>query len=263
MPSARPTSVVTGASSGIGSEFARQLASRGHDLILVARRVDLLASLAAEVTARHAVSVEVFPADLSLSDDVDRLCERLGRVEVELLVNNAGFGVSGRFDEVAQEKERAMVDVHVSAVVMLSRAVAPGMVARRRGGIVNVSSIAGLVPQPRSVIYSSTKAFQVVFSEMLDSQLRPFGVRVQALCPGYTVTGFHDTEEYREFDRSGIPRWLWLTAERVVRESLASIEKGPTVCIPSFRYKVIASVGRSWLGGLLARVASKVVRRPK
>jgi short-subunit dehydrogenase len=248
------TAIITGASSGIGAEFARRLAARDHDLILIARRADRLLTLASELARKHRISVQPLPADLSRPDELERLQQELARLEkVDLLVNNAGFGVRGLFGDVAPEKHRDMVEVHVMASVLLTRAVLPGMIARKRGAIINVSSLAGFLPLPESTIYSSTKAFLIFFSRSLDAQLRGGGVRVQALCPGYTYTEFHDTEEFKDFSRSEIPRWLWLPVERVVDESLEALESGKTVCVPGRRYRVIAAFARSRAAALLLR----------
>lgn len=177
------TAVITGASSGIGAEFARQLAIRGYNLILTARRADRLQKLSVEIQSCFPVETHFIPADLSKLTDIDALISTINSLpQLDLLVNNAGFGTVGRFYRVDPEKELAMVNVHMVATVMLTRAALPGMVSRGQGGVINVSSMAGLVPI-RNVLYHSSKAFQVSFSEALRNELHGTGVHVQALCP--------------------------------------------------------------------------------
>jgi uncharacterized protein len=256
------TALITGASSGLGEEFARQLASRGYNLIISARRENLLTQLAETLRLSYPIDVLVHPADLSQMPGIDSLTERVKSLpRLDLLINSAGFGTVGMFHQVDPQKELSMLNVHMVAPVMLSRAALPGMLSRRQGGIINVSSIAGLIPI-RNVLYHSTKSFEIQFTEILQVELRGTGVHVQALCPGYTVTGFHDTSEYTQFTRRSVPRFLWLTSEMVVRESLDSLPKDRLYCFPGFTSKVAGTFSRfSLTAGLIKRVGRWIVYR--
>jgi short-subunit dehydrogenase len=247
--------LITGASSGLGAEFARQLAGQGYALILVARRQERLEALAAELQERYGVPVEVLTADLAQPQHLRRLekyVEGLG--SLDLLVNNAGFGTHGRFFKVPAEKHLAMVDVHLKASMCLSRAALPGMIARGRGAIINVASLAAFFPWPRNVTYNATKAALVAFSETLALELRGTGVKVQALCPGFTHTEFHDTPEYQGFDRSQIPALMWGKAPQVVTRSLKALEKGQVVCVPRGLDRFLAFFGRNHVFRPLVRL---------
>ena len=206
------TALITGASSGLGAEFARQLAARGYHLILTARRQSRLEQLAGELERQYPIPVEILVADLAQQQGLQAVAERIRLLPaLDLLVNNAGFGTHGRFFQVESDKHAAMLQVHVNASVLLTHAALPGMIARHQGYIINVASMAGLIPI-RSVLYGTTKAFLVNFSEALQTELRGTGVKLQALCPGFTYTEFHDTPEYTGFNRRKIPRILWLTS---------------------------------------------------
>ncbi|GIV59641.1 MAG: hypothetical protein KatS3mg043_0730 [Rhodothermaceae bacterium] len=190
------TALITGASSGIGAGFARRLAERGYNLILVARRADRLAELAEELQTRHGIEAEGLPADLATDEGIRRVEARIVDCDtLDLLVNNAGFGTTGRFAEIDLAPQLAMIHVHVIAPVRLIRAALPGMMARGAGGIINVSSVSAFWPNAGSATYSATKAYLNAFSEALAHELRGTGVTVQALCPGFTRTEFHDTED--------------------------------------------------------------------
>lgn len=247
------TVVITGASSGIGAAFARSLASRGYDLVLVARRQERLTSLGAEAHQKFRVHARVLPADLSDPVDVERVAKAIHEIgDLEILVNNAGFGVPGRFAEVEPEKSMAMIQVHVLATVRLCRAALPGMIARGRGSIINVSSIAGFLASPWNATYSATKAYLNVFSKALQIELKGTGVRVQALCPGLTHTEFHDHPEYRDY-KTRLPEFLWMRAEDVVRQSLDALQNGGVICIPGFKNRLIVAVIGNRVGALLLR----------
>jgi len=242
MPVARPIALITGASAGIGATFARQLAAQGYDLILVARRAAVLDQVAAEIRAKNDVAVETMVADLTRDDDVARVGDRLGGTErLALLVNNAGFGSRGLFYESDAAQQDAMHRLHVLATERLTRAALPGMVARRAGGIINVASVAAFLQAPGNISYCATKAWMVSFTEGLYLELRKIGspVVVQALCPGYTYTEFHDV---MGVDRGKImsPAW-WMTAESVVGESIRGLNKGKLFVIPGLRYRLIVA----------------------
>ena len=258
----KPTALITGASSGLGAIFARQLAAQGYGLVLVARREERLESLAAEIRERHATPVEVFPADLSQEADLARLEQHIAELEnLELLVNNAGFGTVGRFAKLAAEKHRAMVNVHLAATVRFTRAALPGMLARRKGGIINVASLAAFFPLPGGVTYCATKSAMVAFSQTLAMELGGSGVHVQALCPGFTYTEFHDTPEYASGRRAEIPEFMFGPAEPVVSESLKALGKGPVICIPGGLNKFISIFGRNHIFLPIVRVVIKRIYR--
>ncbi len=252
----RPLAVVTGASAGLGKVFARQLAERGFDLLLVARDAERLRSIADEITLQYAVSAEVHAADLSRDEGMRGLAEKLAKNErVMVLVNNAGFGTKGKLANRPVSEQATMLELHVMAPMLLTRAVLPGMIARREGRIITVASVASFTASPGNVNYCATKAYQRVMCEGLAMELEGTGVRVQALCPGFTHTEFHDRAG---IDKSeGIPAWLWLDAEFVVRESLdAAFRDGPVVVIPGRRYRLIVAGLRhmpQWLRGLMQK----------
>src|SRR5208283_154268 len=223
---ARPLAVVTGASSGIGAEFARQLAASGYDLLLVARRLDRLEQLGAKLSERYGVNTESLVADLAKDDDLARVEDRL-RHEPKLgfLVNNAGFGSKGYFWNATLESQDLMHRVHVMATMRLSHAALSNMVAQGRGALVNVSSVAAFSLGAGSVSYCATKAWMANFTEGLAVDLRSADspVRVQALCPGFTLTEFHDV---MGMNRGLVPAQFWMRVEDVVGESLRGVEEG-------------------------------------
>lgn len=240
-----PTALITGASSGLGEEFARQLAIQGYNLTLTARRIDRLQEIAAVLTGQYGTNVNIVYADLASTEGIELVAGQIAALpELDLLVNNAGFGVVGSFSRTEAAKHRAMLQVHVTASVLLTHAALPGMLSRRKGSIINVASMAGLLPL-RSVLYGSTKAFLIYFSQALAVDLTGKGVKVQALCPGFVYTEFHETLEYEQFDRRQIPKILWLTSEQVVRESLASLPRHKVICIPGMQYRLIGALARN------------------
>ncbi len=249
--------VVTGASGGLGAEFARQLAAQGYNLILSGRRVDRMEAIARELGPLYAVQVEVKPADLAKIDELRWLEGELRHQErVDLLVNNAGYGMYGHFWESDLEAQAGMILVHDLASVRLAHAVLPGMIARRSGGIIQVASMAAFLRRRNSVMYSATKSFLVAFSQALIDDLKGTGVRVQGLCPGFIVTEFHDASQNTSFDRGRIPRLLWLNAHGVVHESLVAIGRGSGIVIPNFWYRLGAIVlNFPGIGGFLGKLA--------
>ena len=235
--SVRRLALVTGASAGIGRAFGERLAGRGHDLVIVGRDASRLDALARELGARHGVAIEAFPADLSRDEEIGRLVDRVASgPPLAVLVNNAGFGTKGRLVDTAPGPQAAMLHLHALAPMRVTQAALPAMVARRSGAIINVSSLAAFVFSPGSVNYCATKAYLNVFSEGLAAELRGTGVRVQALCPGFTHTEFHQRMGVAKRSTYGA---RWLSAEYVVDRSLASLDRGgPVVCVPGARYRL-------------------------
>ena len=237
------TALVTGASSGIGRAFATRLAAAGTELVVVARRADRLDDLAAEIAGSGAPKPEVLVADLTETDQRAAVESRLADRDrpVDLLVNNAGFGTRGLFAELPADREEAEIRLNVLAPVSLAHAALPGMLERRRGGIVNVSSMAGLQPLPGWATYAATKAFLTNFSQSLHEEVRAQGVSVLALMPGFTRSEFHD---HASMARSYIPGPFWMTADDVARSALEAIGQGRATHVPGLRNKAIALAGR-------------------
>ncbi len=246
------TALVTGGTSGIGAAFARALAARGDDLVLVARNTDRLAEMATQLTAEHGVEVEVMSADLGNRDDVQRVADRLASTEqpIDLLVNNAGFGVPYALTNADTTPHEHAIDVMIRAVLVLGAAAGRTMKARGGGTIINVSSTAGYVTMGG---YSAVKAWVTVYSEGLANELRGTGVQVTALCPGWVRTEFHQRADIKT---SKIPDPLWLDAERLVADCLSDVEKHQVISIPSKRYKVLILAAR-----LAPRTAIRAVSR--
>lgn len=234
--------VITGASSGLGATFARRLARDGYSLLLVARRRERLEKLAEELGTTFGAGVEALAADLTKDADLVRVEERLrSNPELEFLVNNAGFGTLGRFFEIPVESQDSMHRLHVIAPMRLTHAALPGMISRRKGSVINVSSLAAVNQSPGNVSYCSTKAWMNSFTEGLYVELRSIAspVRVQGLCPGFTLTEFHDT---LGVDRSIVPQSWWMKAEDVVDSSMAGLETGKLIVIPGRRYRLLATL---------------------
>ena len=255
------TALITGASAGLGAEFARQLAAQGYHLILTARRKERLEALAAQLSQQYGVRAEVLAADLADPDGVQAVVDTIRAVpDLELLVNNAGFGLRDYFSAGGLQKHLDMIQVHVLAVMHLTHAALPGMRQRGRGGVINVSSMAAFIPA-RNTTYSATKAYLVNFSQALQNELKGSGVRIQALCPGFTHTEFHETAELKDkFRRSKIPAILWLRAEKVVSDSLADLRRGKVVCVPGWVYNLLLLIMRSGFAGLVQAVAVRMYR---
>jgi len=255
--------LITGASSGLGAIFARQLAGQGFGLILVARRKERLEALAAEIQGRYAVPIEVLPADLSTDADLQRLVQRIREIEsLELLVNNAGFNAPGRFASIAPEKYSQMLSLHLMATIRLTRAVLPGMLARRKGSIINVASLAAFFPLIGSSVYSATKSALVAFTQALALELDGSGVQVQALCPGFFDSEFHDTPDHKSVGRSYVPKFMIGAAEPVVTQSLNALRHGQVVCIPGGLNKFLSIFGRNQVFlPLVTFVLKRVLRK--
>ncbi|MDT4893033.1 MAG: uncharacterized protein QOE97_2068 [Pseudonocardiales bacterium] len=250
------TALVTGATAGIGAEFARQLAGRGHDLVIVARDPARLETSRADLSQRFGVSVEVISADLCTDEGCTAVAARIadrGR-PVEVLVNNAGFGMYRKFGESELADEELQLDLNVRAVLRLAHPAVRAMTARGSGRIINVSSVAGFVPRGGNATYSASKAYVTMFSEALSVQLQGTGVTVTAVCPGFTHTEFH---ERANADMSHVPARMWLEAATVVAEGLADSDRGEPISVPSRRYKTLVTAARTLPRPVLRRIMAR------
>jgi short-subunit dehydrogenase len=254
---------VTGASAGIGEAFARRLARDGWDLTLVARDRARLSALAGELHRAHHVRATVVAADLT--DGAARARVEAGLAadaRLELLVNNAGFGTMGDFARLDADHEESQIALNVVALTRLTRAALPGLIKRGHGAVINVSSLAAFQPCPHTATYAATKAFVNSLSESLHEELRGSGVRVMALCPGFTRTEF---QSRAGIDVSGIPDFAWMTAEAVVDAALAGLQRGDVVCVPGMANWLLSSAVSALPRALVRRamgVAGKRVSEP-
>lgn len=251
----RHVALITGPTSGLGAGFARRYAVDGYDLVLVARDAQRLERLAAELHDEAGANVEVLVADLAEAPDRAKVADRLA-AGVRVLVNNAGFATSGEFWSSDFAVLQSQLDVNVTAVMQLTHAALPPMIAAGEGTIINVASVAGLLPG-RGSTYSASKAWVVSFSEGLANGLDGTGVSVHALCPGFVHTEFH---ERAGIDMAGTPSILWLEVDDVVRETMADVARGKVVIVPGLQYKVLTTGGRI-VPRNLVRAVTKVVGR--
>lgn len=237
MTNRRGMAAVTGASSGIGAVYAERLAAQGYDLLLVARRKDRLEELARSLAEKHGIRAEAFPADLAHDEGLRSVESRIAAADtLTMLVNNAGFGIRGLFQESDLARQEEMHRLHIIATMRLTHAALRSMTARGRGTIVNVSSVAAFSQSPWNTTYSATKAWMNSFTEALAVELKTLGapIKLQALCPGFTVTEFH---EVMGVDRKIVPASWWMTSEDIVDESLRGLERNKLIVIPGWRYR--------------------------
>ncbi|MCX6405468.1 MAG: SDR family NAD(P)-dependent oxidoreductase [Propionibacteriales bacterium] len=245
--------LVTGATAGIGLSFARALAARGDDVVLLARDAQRLEQLAAELRGAHGVQADVVVADLTTADGLAAAEAALASTTapVDLLVNNAGASLAGWFGTTDVADEDRQLDLLVRAPMHLMDTAIKSMVGRGRGQVVNVASVAAFTPRGT---YSAHKAWLVNLSQWADWHYASSGVRVMVLCPGFVRTEFH---QRADMDISGVPRWMWLNSDKLVAAALADLERGRTVSIPSLRYKVLATLARHAPTSLVARAAKR------
>jgi hypothetical protein len=231
---------ITGASSGIGLSFAKQLAQQGFDLILLARRKDRLQSIASELESQNPIRCEIIQADLSDIGDIKKTADYLGQLnDVDILVNNAGFATHGYFADVPVEKSIGMLNVHITATIQFTQAAIQGMLKRKRGAIINVSSIGSFVLTPGNVVYDATKSFLNAFSENLKLEMLDRDIRIQALCPGFTRTEFHETGDLKNYDRKAIPDSMWMSPDEVASLSLRALGKNKKIIyIPGWKKRL-------------------------
>jgi uncharacterized protein len=258
-PDFHSTCLVTGASSGIGADVARSLARRGHGLTLVARRSDRLEELARELRAEHGVRVELLECDLADARGRERMLRQLTElaVNVEVLVNNAGFGSGGRFQELDAEREVEMVRVNVEPVVALCGRFVPDMVRRGRGGVLNVASMAAFQPLPGQATYAATKAFVLAFTDGLHADLAGTGVTATALCPGPVKTEFAASAGIAE-EAEGVPEMAWTESPDVAEQGVRGLERGKRVVVPGgLMHRATALGGQHVPRSVLLRVAGR------
>ena len=256
----KPVALITGASAGLGAAFTGQLAAQGYDLILVARRLEKLTSLAAELKEKHRVEVEILPADLSTGTGV-RLVEKriLSLDRLDILINNAGYGLAGEFVRQSIDKNLDMLQVHCAVPVRLVHAALPGMIARQCGAIINVASTSAFTPMVGNVQYSASKSYLVTFSKALQLENHRHGIKIQALCPGFFHSEFHAV---MRANKKAIPGWLFMWADEVARRSLAALKRKGVVYVPGFLYQVAVFMASlpglgDWLIGIVGRVTSR------
>jgi short-subunit dehydrogenase len=256
---ARRLALITGASAGIGAAFARIYAGQGYDVALTARRADRLAALASEITLRFGVEALTVTADLAEESGPDAILEALsghGR-DIDALVNNAGYGLPGAYASSRWTDQRAFLQLMVHAPAELAHKVLPGMVDRRFGRIVNVASLAGLVPPAAGhTLYAGSKAMMIRFSQSLHLETLETGVHVTALCPGFTLTEFHDVNGTRERMNRSLPAWMWLGADEVAAAGYEAAEANRPVAVPGAPNKAIALAAKllpdEWILALMA-----------
>ena len=250
------TALITGATAGIGDSFSRLLAKKGYNLVLVARDKKRLAQRAKELESKYKVKVEVISADLSKEKDVAKVAKRLsdGKKPIEVLINNAGFGIKSSFVSSELKQENELLDVLVKAPMQLTHAVLPYMKARNSGRIINVSSVAGWIA---GGTYSAAKSYVTVFSEYLHTELSDTKIKVTALCPGFTHTEFH---QRGKMNMNGLPNWLWLDADRVVADAWRDNSKGKALSIPGLQYKIITFISRFGYRPLIRKMGMNVRR---
>jgi short-subunit dehydrogenase len=238
--------LITGASSGIGEAFARQLASQGYDLCLTGRRADRLEALASELRGQHKLRAEVVLADLGTDAGIRQIEKWISKhTPIEMLINNAGFGMHGLFTQDGPQKTIEMIAVHNIAPVRLVSAVLNSMRQAGRGTIINVSSPAAYFSLPGNGSYAGTKAFLNAFSESLARELEGTGIQVQILLPGFTYSDFHKRPAYEGADTyNSVPKFMWQTSEYVARTSLRALKRGGLYCTPGWIYKLLVFAGR-------------------
>lgn len=250
------TALITGASMGLGREFARLFAADRHDLIITARSADMLEALAAELRAARGVQVDVLPCDLTDAGARAALLERLAGREIDFLVNNAGFGSTGPFIELAPERELRQIELNVAALVHLTRLFTPGMVARGRGRVLNIGSTAGFQPGPYMANYFATKAYVNAFGQALHHELKGTGVTVTTHCPGATATEFAGTagnDKTPLFQRSGVA-----DATAVATHAYRAMHAGKRIVVHGLLNKVMAFGVRFSPMALLLAIAARL-----
>ena len=251
--------LITGATAGIGAQYARLLAKEGFDLILVARNKNRLASTAKSLNKEFGVKVEVLPADLTKPVQLEKVRKRLSdsKKPIEVLINNAGFGINKSFLVSDLSDEQGLLDVLVTAPMRLTHAVLPIMKERNSGTIVNVSSVASWIAGGS---YSAAKSYLTVLTESLHTELRPTKVKISALCPGFTRTEFHERGRMK---MNGLPNFMWLSAEEVVSKSWRDVNAGKVISIPGWQYLILSSISRFGPRPMVRRIGMNVRKKQR
>jgi len=254
-----PTALITGATAGIGESFTRLLAEKGYDLVLVARDKKRLQERAKSLEAKFKIKVEVLQADLSVAIQLAKVEKRLANPNspIEVLINNAGFGIKDSFLASDIVDEILLIDVLAKAPMQLMHSVLPQMLKRNSGTIINVSSVASFIA---GGTYSAAKAYLTVHTESLHTELAKTNIKISALCPGFTHTEFHQRGMMK---MSGLPNFMWLEADRVVAESWKAAMAGKAICIPGWRYKTLSTIARFGPRPLVRKLGIKVRARQR
>jgi short-subunit dehydrogenase len=247
--------IVTGPTAGIGAAYAKLLAAKGYNLVLVSRDLGRLKQTAADLTAKHGIETQVLTADLTTDKGIATLADFIAKNEIEVLINNAGFGLNSSFVKSSAADEQSVVNILVTAPMQLSHAVLPQMVARKSGTIVNVSSVAGYFAAGH---YSAAKAYVTVLTESIHAEVSKHGVNVSALCPGFTKTEFHQRAKMK---MDSLPEFMWLNADFLVAKSWADAQRGKAISIPGWQYRVMVWIAkaspRAWMRRSGITVSSK------
>ena len=253
------TALITGATAGIGAAYAKLLAKEGFDLVLVARDLPRLKGVAKVLSKLYKIKAETIKADLTKPAQLAKIEKRLANNSkpIEVLINNAGFGLKDSFLVSNLAKEQELLDVLVTAPMRLSHAVLPGMIKRNSGSIVNVSSVASFIA---GGTYSAAKSYLTVFSEYLHTELRDTNVKVSALCPGFTRTEFHARGKMK---MSGLPNYMWTTVDQVVAKSWRYVKAGKVICIPGWQYMLLSSIARIAPRPLVRKLGIKIRRKQR
>ena len=253
------TALITGATAGIGAAYAKLLAKEGFDLVLVARDLPRLKGVAIELSKLYKIKAETIKADLTKPAQLAKVEKRLANNSkpIEVLINNAGFGLKDSFLVSNLAKEQELLDVLVTAPMRLSHAVLPGMIKRNSGSIVNVSSVASFIA---GGTYSAAKSYLTVFSEYLHTELRDTNIKVSALCPGFTKTEFHARGKMK---MSGLPNYMWTTVDQVVAKSWRYVKAGKVICIPGWQYMLLSSIARIAPRPLVRKLGIKIRRKQR
>jgi short-subunit dehydrogenase len=253
------TALITGATAGIGASYTKLLAKQGYDLVLVARDLPRLNKLAKELSKTYKVKVETIKADLTAPNQLIKVEKRLSNKSkpIEVLINNAGFGIKQSFTDSDIKKEQELLDVLVTAPMRLAHSVLPQMLKRDSGVIVNVSSVASWIT---GGTYSAAKSYLTVFSEYLHTELRKTNIKISALCPGFTRTEFHERGKMR---MSGLPNFMWLTSDQVVAKSWRYVNANKVVCIPGWQYLILSTIARTAPRPMVRKLGMNVRRKQR
>lgn len=233
--------VITGASAGIGLSFAKKLAAYGFDLVLIARRKERLQEIATQLESEYSIQCDIIQADLAIVENIEKVAENIKQISnLDILINNAGFATVGYFADVPIEKDMRMFHVHMIASIQFTYTALQIMRKRKQGAIINVSSLGAFVLTPGNVLYDATKSFLNTFSENLRLEVQDMGIKIQALCPGFVSTEFHEIGDLQNFDRKAVPDSLWMSPDRVVSLSLNALGKSrKTIFIPGRKHRFL------------------------